>query len=741
MKKYVLLFASLACCIHTFSQYSEGKEKDSLAIDKLQKLLPSLKDTARVNCLNALSEKKAIFYGNYNSDEFKSSGDSIYKYASMAYKEAKAINYKYGMAVSLLNLVTSYAVRSNFKDSVFDKAVKDSLFTKYTRRALALAKEVNDNELLGRAYYASGDRDNMIDNFKKSIEYYHKAGDDKMELEVATALVWQFTGGVEDETAIDYADRCLKLAAKITPTIPWHHELVQCSFINMADLYKAAGDYETALEYIKQSDAYGKAHGAMKMDDNLCELYYLVGKYDSAIHYWQNWKEDYDTYYFGFKASGNNLLGKIYLKKKNYDSAIAMFNSSLDLFKKNGKYNSHFGYGLIRPLLFMGEAYAAKGDYKTAFSYASQGLDFAKQKNDKPGLVQGYELVSRIYHHLGNNDRAYSSLLQYLNMKDSVQNKQFLWRLNNYKKAAEDEKKQARIQLLDKDNKLKDAQLKQEVQQKNFLLILLSALGLAGIFVFRTVTLKRKNEKLKHEQLENEMKLQQLENEKQQAAFQQQASELEMQALRAQMNPHFIFNCLSSINRIILKNESKTASDYLTRFSRLIRMVLINSQKSMITLEDELQTLRLYLDMERLRFKNAFDYSIIFTNAIDEGAVLIPPLLLQPFCENAVWHGLMHKEDHGHLNIELSMQDNVLNCIINDNGIGREKAAELKSKSAEKEKSLGLQITSQRLALLNQNKNVQTFYTIEDILDENKNIAGTKVVIKIAYNKFMEELA
>ncbi len=125
------------------------------------------------------------------------------------------------------------------------------------------------------------------------------------------------------------------------------------------------------------------------------------------------------------------------------------------------------------------------------------------------------------------------------------------------------------------------------------------------------------------------------------------------------MNPHFIFNSLNAITRIIMKNDSLVASDYLTRFSRLMRMVLINSKRSMIPLEDELQMLRLYLDMERLRFKDSFDYSIIFTNTIDEGAVLVPPLLLQPFCENAVWHGLMQKEGHGHLHIELSMHKKV----------------------------------------------------------------------------------
>ncbi len=161
-------------------------------------------------------------------------------------------------------------------------------------------------------------------------------------------------------------------------------------------------------------------------------------------------------------------------------------------------------------------------------------------------------------------------------------------------------------------------------------------------------------------------------------------------------------------------------------------MVLINSQKEMIPLGDELQMLRLYLDMERLRFKNSFDYSIIFTNEIESDTVLIPPLLLQPFCENAIWHGLMQKEGQGRLSIELSMKDDVLFCTISDDGIGRGKAAELKSKSAEKEKSMGLKITTQRLALLNQNKNVQTFYTIEDVIDENKSTIGTKVILKIA---------
>jgi LytS/YehU family sensor histidine kinase len=144
--------------------------------------------------------------------------------------------------------------------------------------------------------------------------------------------------------------------------------------------------------------------------------------------------------------------------------------------------------------------------------------------------------------------------------------------------------------------------------------------------------------------------------------------------------------------------------------------------------------------VERLRFKNSFDYVISFINEIDAENVSVPPLILQPFCENAIWHGLMHKEGHGNLTIDLSMSNTILECVISDNGIGRTNAAKLKTRSDEKEKSMGLHITTQRLALLNQNKNVHTVYTIDDILDEHKNVTGTKVILKISHEEMKKEL-
>jgi histidine kinase/tetratricopeptide repeat protein len=739
MKKYFLIILFATCSSRTFSQsLSEGRARDSIVVDSLRKLLPLLKDSSKVDCLNMLSERSISLNGSYNSEEFKRSADSIFKYASLAYNEASRLNYKYGKAVSLLNLRLSYAARSNFRDSAFEQAIKDSLFMKYTRQAFAIAKEVQSDELFGRVYYERADGD-RIENYKKSIEYYRKAGNDKMELEVMVALVWMYTDGIEDETAVDYADKCIQLAKKIVPTNPWHHELIQWSYQNMADLYKTAGDYETALIYVRKSDEYGKATHGMKEDISVCELYYLLDQYDSALHYWQNWKKGYDTYYFGTKAFGNTLLGRIYLKMHEYDKAIGMFNESLNGLKRNGKYDEHYFYGLIRPLLFMGEAYEAKNNYQKALSFTQQGLQFAKKAADKPALVQAYELISRIYHELGNNDSAYASILQYIKFRDSVQNKQFIWRLNNYKKAAEDAKKESRIGFLNRDNQIKQQQLKQEATFRNFIIAAFIALLFVGLYVFRNINLKRKNERLVQEQKEQEWKLKDLESDNRHIELQKQSAELEMQALRAQMNPHFIFNSLSSINHFILKNESKTASNYLTRFSRLIRMVLINSQKPLITLEDELQMLELYLEMERLRFKNSFDYSITFLNTIDSDNILVPPLLLQPFCENAIWHGLMHlpafrpgKEGQGRLDIQLAMENNILNCTITDNGIGREKAEEMKSKSAEKEKSMGLRITQGRLNLLNQEKGIHTSYNIEDLKDAHGSASGTRVNLKIS---------
>jgi len=198
------------------------------------------------------------------------------------------------------------------------------------------------------------------------------------------------------------------------------------------------------------------------------------------------------------------------------------------------------------------------------------------------------------------------------------------------------------------------------------------------------------------------------------------------------MNPHFIFNCLSSINNFITKNETEAASDYLTKFSRLIRTVLNNSKRSYIPLEDEMHMLGLYLEMEQLRYKQTFTWCIHMDPDIVASDIFIPPLLFQPFVENAVWHGLMHKAEPGWLKISIGLEGNVLTGIVEDNGVGRAFAKASESKSVEKNKSMGIQITRQRLALINGNAGLaENDFAIEDLFDESGHPAGTKVLLRI----------
>jgi Histidine kinase/7TM diverse intracellular signalling len=214
--------------------------------------------------------------------------------------------------------------------------------------------------------------------------------------------------------------------------------------------------------------------------------------------------------------------------------------------------------------------------------------------------------------------------------------------------------------------------------------------------------------------------------------FEQKIAETEITALRSQMNPHFIFNCLNSIKLYSLENDSESASVYLTKFSKLIRLVLDNSRSERLTLEKEIETLRLYIEMEIMRFKEKVTYEMIISPEIDLQYVEIPPLLIQPFVENAIWHGLMHKEFGGKVSILVNLlAENMLEIQIIDNGVGREKSAEYKSKTATKHNSFGMKVTNERIELINQIYKTDAKVEIEDLYDDTKCGIGTKVTIQI----------
>ncbi len=257
--------------------------------------------------------------------------------------------------------------------------------------------------------------------------------------------------------------------------------------------------------------------------------------------------------------------------------------------------------------------------------------------------------------------------------------------------------------------------LLKRIEVKLFILILL---GLIGLFMYR----------YRMRQLREKQSLI--------IAFNKQIAETEMKALRAQMNPHFLFNVLNAIKLNVQKNNQEEAISFITDFSKLIRSVLQNSGKKTISLAEELEALELYVKIEKKRFDSSIIYSCKIDPMVDPQMIKIPPLLLQPYVENAIWHGILHNiKIPGEIHINVQNIGGVIMISIKDNGIGRVKANQLKLKSAQKKKSMGMQITQDRMAMSNQISDKEYKVEILDLYNLDGTAAGTEAVITISDNE------
>ncbi|GAC1423067.1 MAG: hypothetical protein NVS9B7_23270 [Flavisolibacter sp.] len=680
-----------------------AQHPDLKRVDSLKNILSAKQGNERIDCLNAIGEEYWW--------PLTTSADIISGWANPALKEAVNIHYNSGIATSMMLLSAAEIFRKNFLGA-----------EKYLRESLGMYETLHSDfglgwcyVWLGQALYSQNRFDEALACQRKSVYYLEKLGDWEGEGKAWAWMGMTYATLGNYDSSFYYCSKSLHIRQKMSD-----HACVVLSYINMGQLYNAAGSFADAMDYYNQGINYAAIHHL--------NGFTLSWPYLELVGTLYRQRNNPDSSYFILKKSllldsANEMarinFGETLLMKNQFDSALTIFLEPIDVFRKgNDKWD------LMRVLMGATRSYMGKGNDKIALSYALETYSIAKQAQARQFILEDYELLSKLYYHRHIYDSAYLFGQKFASLKDSINSKQFLWKLTNYKENAEFKNKMDQVVMLDNENKIKDEKLKQEAEQKWILLACFLIAALSGIILYKNLALKRKNEKL--------------ENRGKQAELQHHVTDLEMQALRAQMNPHFIFNCLSSINRFILKNETEAASNYLTKFSRLIRTVLTNSKKAFISLEDELEMLRLYLDMEKLRFKDSFDYSITFVNSIDNGNVFLPPLLMQPFAENAIWHGLMHKEGPGKLEIELRIDEKVLTCAISDNGIGRKKAAALKSKSAEKNKSLGLQITKERLALLNEKFSGETFLNIHDLFDEDARPVGTKVILKMNYKNLTE---
>lgn len=724
MRNYFLILSfSFYCCLTGLSQQHVAQ----LNIDSLKKVLLVAKDTQRINTLNLLS-KRILFGDNVNG-----AWDTAAKLATEAMLLSKKINYGKGTGNALLN----QAIISTRNSSDF-RSTLSALQT-----ALPLLKQAEDwfsvagcYGTTGSCYHFLGDNQKAIQYFDSSVQLFQQLGD-------TITAVWSMTHLAHsyfDLGNFTEAYKTFHTAQQLTPSTD---TLLQCfTFCQLAALFVGANLPEIAIEYMHKIRAFYQSFSPEKKKNLRWPLTWIsriggeaflqLNQVDSALKIAEFLNIPFDEQ----QAPEHLFHGQLYL-------ALGQYQKALTHFKQGYQFSQHASYEIGHTLHANGlaTAYLKLQDYPKAMYYAKEAVSISKKMHALLQEQMAIGTISKIYAAKKDFTKAYYYNQLYKSLGDSLAPEEYKRKLSliQVKDQLEMQKKEA--QLLSTKNQISQQQIKlqESTLKRRSLLLYIFVAALLSTFlllllVYRNIKLKRRKVQLQQlmEQVNAQQKLTVLENEK---------TNLEMQALRAQMNPHFIFNCLSSINRYILINKTEEASDYLTKFSRLIRMALINSEKSMITLESELEALRLYLDLERLRFKNAFNYSITFINNIDTNTVYIPPMLIQPFAENAIWHGLMHKKGTGCLEIQLCAANKTLTCTIIDNGIGRNMAASFNSRSAEKNKSMGVEITTGRLALLNKSKNEAAVFNIEDLTDDEGNGCGTKVILSMPYSELTEVVA
>lgn len=331
-----------------------------------------------------------------------------------------------------------------------------------------------------------------------------------------------------------------------------------------------------------------------------------------------------------------------------------------------------------------------------------------------------------------NNSRFYKTLFRmYLEMGEDDKSFEASKLSNDYLVKSEEKKNQNIIKELEvqyETNKIKREKVLAEekaVMNRNLFLAALASLFLlliAAYFYNKQQQLKKEAELVGLELKETKNKL----------ALERKLRDSELKALRAQMNPHFLFNAFNSIQEYIILNKRELASDYLGKFADLMRIYLNHSKERSILLEDEIKAADLYLQLERIRFEEDLDFSITVDDNVNEVMTSLPPMLIQPFIENSLKHGLFHKKGEKRIDIKFSKdENNLLTCHVVDNGIGRKKSALINEKRLHKHESFATAATQNRIELLNVGREKDISFTIVDLLDDNENAAGTKVILKI----------
>ncbi len=716
--KCCLIFIMLSCVLF---QWITAQTK---AIDSLKKILPSLKGITRADCLNELGAEYADRY--WTTSQYLQT-DSGLLYTIQAMNEAGQLHYLTGIGKANLNMSIIEEEHNNLV-----------VAADYLRKSLPVLQKENrtadfhrGRTFLGWCSYRLGLIEQSISIYQEELPYYEGTRDTVRLDKLYRMIARSYNSQGNSEKAFTYLEKDFAVNKPVIDI--WGK---RSTATLKAVVYMAAGDTPNAVFYYKQAALVSKNQRSIlaSYQYNMAAALILEKKYDSALFEIRNAITEIqsskdDSLYRKLVLMNNyTVLSDILFSLKQYDSAIIYGRRVMLFYKKCNDVP-----GLLSALKTLAAAHNSKNENAAALLYASQLLAYAKKSGARPFEREAYKVLWHICSNQKKINEAKDYRLKYTLLNNDLRNDKYIsqsaaWKAINDIRINE-VKYENQLKLNEESNNVKIASIKEEkkVQQYTFI----SAIALISIFtilVIRNNKLKRKRDQLQLMVTEANIALEKQKREQEVTQLQQQKAELEMQALRAQMNPHFIFNCLNSINRFIMNNDAAKAADYLTKFAKLIRIVLEQSGKPFVLLEDELKYLRLYMDLEALRFENPFQYQIHY-NGTDISSVMIPTLIIQPFVENGIWHGLQGKEDDGKIDISLHRDKNILHCRICDNGIGR--AAAAKEKNNAEKKSLGMALTKNRLRLINFNSQNEPAITFHDVVNENGQCAGTHVDISI----------
>lgn len=649
-------------------------------IDSLLILASKAKeDTNKVLLLARISQ---TFY----AVDLRKGGD----FGNQALKLSQKLNWKKGMVRSYHALGSNYWAKYDFIKA-----------QDYYGQALKIAEEIGDKRFIaitlhdiGICYDIQGNFNKAITYYKKSIDFFDAAGDPDGVTGCNSNIADIYLGRSNYMNAITYYGRSLEISkrTKKERDIGYYSQQIGAA-------YSLAGDYKKAFKYVLYA---GRIFRDLK---------------------------DYEDL-----ALNANRLGNLYLRTQNYGQAITQSRRALAILEKiKGspikKMEADF-------YISLGNAYFEwsnkRGNRKLiglAAESFQKAANIALAINYRESAVVSLRSLSEVESRQGRFADALSTYKKYIINRDSLSNSQKDKEYARHELSFEYAKRQDSLNYAAKLEKKEMERIKalsaDKVKQRSLYAIVVSVILLFSLSYFffrnRLQQVRFKSELAKEK---SEIKLKQM-------SFEKKLNDLTLASLKSQMNPHFIFNCLNSIKFYVEKNDTDAASLYISKFSKLIRNILDSARSEKVTLGAEIELIGLYLEMEQMRLKEKLQYKFDIAKNLEIDFIEIPPLLIQPYVENAIWHGLMPKEKGGTIIIKVSADENRLFISITDDGIGREKAAALKSKNKFKHTSYGSALNSDRITMFNTKYKTNTEVTLSDLKDEDNYACGTMVTIKL----------